>query len=40
MSGESWFRSGELPWRGLLAGAALSIVMQFGTAMNIARRDF
>lgn len=40
MSGESWFRSGELPWRGLLAGAALTIALQFGTAMNIARRDF
>jgi hypothetical protein len=40
MGGESWFRSGELPWGGLLAAAALSIAMQFGTAMNIARRDF
>jgi hypothetical protein len=40
MHGESYFRSGALPWAGLLASAALSVVMQYGAAINIARRDF
>ncbi|HXH37165.1 MAG TPA: hypothetical protein VNN08_00915 [Thermoanaerobaculia bacterium] len=40
MSGESYFRRGQLPWAGLLIAAALSAVMQYGAARNIARRDF
>jgi len=40
MSAESWFRSGALPWIGLLVCAALSTAMQYAAAANIARRDF
>jgi ABC-2 type transport system permease protein len=40
MHGESYFRTGALPWAGLLASAALSVAMQYGAAVNIARRDF
>jgi len=40
MSAESYFRSGQLPWLGLLACVAASIVMQYAAATNIARRDF
>jgi ABC-2 type transport system permease protein len=40
MSGETYFRSGALPWPGLLASAVLSAAMLYIAAMNIARRDF
>ena len=40
MSGESYFRSGALPWIGLLAAAALSTAMQYAAAANVARQDF
>jgi hypothetical protein len=40
MSGESYFRHGQLPWIGLLLSAALSAALQFGAAATIARRDF
>lgn len=40
MSGESYFRSGELPWLGLVVSAALSAAMLFGAAKNVARQDF
>ena len=40
MSGERYFRSGALPWAGLLVSAALSASMLYGSAVNLARRDF
>jgi ABC-2 type transport system permease protein len=40
MSAESYFRTGRLPWPGLLAGAAASAVMLYAGTVNIARRDF
>jgi len=40
MSGETYFRGNGLPWIGLLVAASLSVVMLYGAAMNIARRDF
>jgi len=40
MSAEAWFRNGQLPWVGLLASAAASIAMLYGSVVNIARRDF
>ncbi len=40
MSGESYFRGGQLPWGGLLASAAASALLLGGAAMNFARRDF
>ena len=40
MSGEGYFRTGELPWLGLLGSAAASAAMLYGAAINIARRDF
>jgi len=40
MSGEVYFRNGQLPWLGLLACAAASAAMLYGATINIARRDF
>jgi hypothetical protein len=40
MNGEVFFRTGQLPWVGLLASAAASAAMLYGAALNIARRDF
>ena len=40
MSGESYFRSGQLPWLGLLASAAVSAAMLYGAAINVERRDY
>jgi hypothetical protein len=40
MSGESFFRTGQLPWLGLFASAALSAALLYGAAANFARRDF
>jgi hypothetical protein len=40
MNGESYFRSGHLPWIGLIASAGLSMVMLFGAVKNIEHRDF
>ena len=40
MSGEVYFRSGGLPWLGLVASAALSVAMLYAAARNIARQDF
>jgi ABC-2 type transport system permease protein len=40
MSAEKYFRSGQLPWAGLLASAAASAAMLYAAAMNIVRRDF
>jgi ABC-type transport system involved in multi-copper enzyme maturation permease subunit len=40
MSAESYYRTGGLPWLGLLASAVLSMAFLYGAATNIARRDF
>jgi hypothetical protein len=40
MSGEEFFRTGHLPWLGLLASLAASAAMLYGARVNLARRDF
>ena len=40
MSGEVYFRTGSLPWVGLLTTATLSAAMLYGAARITARRDF
>ena len=40
MSGETWFRSGRLPWGGLLATATLSALLCGSAVVNFARRDY
>jgi len=40
MSGETYFRTGSVPWWGLLASAAVSAAMLYAAAVNFARRDF
>ena len=40
MSGEQFFRLGQVPWAGLIAAASLSMLMLYGAVKNIERRDF
>jgi len=40
MNGEVYFRSGSLPWLGLIASAAASMLLLYGAAANAARQDF
>jgi hypothetical protein len=40
MSAETYFRTGSLPWLGLIASAAISASVLYGAAVNFARRDF
>ena len=40
MNGEKYFRSGQVPWIGLLAAASLSAAMLYAAVVNIERRDF
>ncbi len=40
MTGESYFRTGEVPWLGLLATAAASSALVYAASLNVARRDF
>ena len=40
MSAESYFRTGSLPWVGLLLSAAASATLLYAAASNIASRDF
>ena len=40
MNGEVYFRTGELPWPGLLASAIASAAMLYGAVIAFARRDF
>jgi hypothetical protein len=40
MSAETYFRSGAVPWLGLIASAALSAAALYGAARNMARQDF
>jgi hypothetical protein len=40
MSGETYFRYGQIPWPGLLASLAVSALMMFATVRIYERRDF
>jgi hypothetical protein len=40
MSGETFFRTGALPWAGLLASVAASAALFYGASVNLERRDF
>ena len=40
MSAESYFRTGSLPWPGVIVSAAISASVLYGAAHNFARRDF
>ncbi len=40
MSAESYFKSGEIPWVGLLLSVATSAAMLYGAVVNLQRRDF
>ena len=40
MSGETYFRTGELPWQGLLASIAASAALLYGAGLNTGRQDF
>jgi hypothetical protein len=40
MSGETYFRSGQIPWLGLLASLAVSALMMFAAVRIYERRDF
>ena len=40
MSGETFFRSGHLPWAGLVASAAASAALYQGAVVKLTRRDF
>ena len=40
MSAQTYYRSGDVPWIGLLVTAAVSAMLLYGAAVNIARRDF
>ncbi len=40
MSAESYFRSGHVPWIGLLVSAAASALLFYAAVVNLSRRDF
>jgi ABC-type transport system involved in multi-copper enzyme maturation permease subunit len=40
MTGEKYFRTGRLPWAGLIISAAASTAMIYGAVLNIAHQDF
>jgi hypothetical protein len=40
MSAEAFFRTGSLPWTGLVFSVAASVAMLALSSANIARRDF
>jgi hypothetical protein len=40
MSGERYFRGGQVPWLELLASAAVSAAMLYAASRNLARQDF
>jgi hypothetical protein len=40
MSGESFFRSGRLPWPGLVASAVASAALYYGALVKLVHRDF
>jgi ABC-2 type transport system permease protein len=40
MRGETYFRTGSLPWLGLLASAGASAALLYGSMLNMRRQDF
>lgn len=40
MSGELYFRTGQWPWLGLAAGAAITSALLYGAALHVRNRDF
>jgi ABC-type transport system involved in multi-copper enzyme maturation permease subunit len=40
MSGESYFRTGTLPWTGLLTSAVIAMALLYSAAETLERRDF
>jgi ABC-type transport system involved in multi-copper enzyme maturation permease subunit len=40
MNGESYFRTGTLPWTGLLTSAVLAMALLYSAAETLERRDF
>ena len=40
MTGESYFRTGNMPWLGLLTSAAASAALMYAAGVSISRRDF
>lgn len=40
MSGETYFRTGHLPWGGVLASAAVSAALSYAALRKLAHRDF
>jgi ABC-type transport system involved in multi-copper enzyme maturation permease subunit len=40
MSGESYFKTGSLPWTGLLTSAVLATALLYSAAETLERRDF
>jgi hypothetical protein len=40
ISAEAYFRTGALPWLGLLTSAAMSAAMLYAATVRIARQDF
>jgi hypothetical protein len=40
MSGELYFRSGELPWPGLFGSAIATALLLYAAARTLAARDF
>jgi hypothetical protein len=40
MSGWTYFRTGSLPWVGLLVSAAISAALLYSASRNVARKDF
>jgi len=40
MSAESYFRTGQLPWAGMLIAATASAALYYAAVINIRRRDF
>jgi ABC-type transport system involved in multi-copper enzyme maturation permease subunit len=40
MSGEKYFRSGEVPWIGLVVAAAVSLGVLYSATRNVEHRDF
>src|SRR5262245_7128089 len=40
MSAESYFRSGQVPWFGLLVSSAVSVGLLYGAAASFDQRDF
>ena len=40
MTGEVYFRTGSLPWAGLVVSAAASVSLLYAASVNLERRDF